>query len=376
MNENSFFNSQLFKDAREQVAAIIDQSQQQHINIFGQPWYKKHFTVSPFPRVASEFSAILEGVHAAPAASTINTHSERPIRSIDGFGSVKLEMMTAAHTYKLEAEDLRAMADMKRLYEGRQDYQSIINYVVDKLLNVRTRAIDGIIGNIDLRVLTALSNKGVFTFTQDNDPNSPFVGQSLSFGFDDSHAATANTAWTAGNKATVNVLEDLMAINEASDVTLTKMLMRKEVLMYMLTTDKLKLYVNGSDYASRPISINDVNTFFAQYGLPAIELVEREVRVDKDGGKTQSKIQPWNKNTILFVPDDNFGTIEHRITDYDDSLASEGVTYSKYEGIELQNWTTGIKEGQNYTEYTSAEFTYAPVISSIRNMYSLDVQLG
>ena len=146
--------------------------------------------------------------------------------------------------------------------------------------------------------------------------------------------------------------------------------------MYMLTTDKLKLYVNGSDYASRPISISDVNTFFAQYGLPAIELVEREVRVDKDGGKTQSKIQPWNKNTILFVPDDNFGTIEHRITDYDDSLASEGVTYSKYEGIELQNWTTGIKEGSNYTEYTSAEFTYAPVIRSIRNMYSLDVQLG
>lgn len=374
MNENSFFNSQLYQDAVGTIVAIMDEAQKQHLSIFGKTWFTEHFRMGDYPRVGSEFSAILEGVHAAPAASTINTYSERPIRSLEGFGKVHLEMMTAAHTYKLEAEDLRAIADMRRIYSGRSDYQKLLDYVVRVLLNVRQKAIDGVLSNIDLRVLTLLSNKGKFTFTAENDPNSPFINTELDFGFDQSHAAEVTTAWTAANKNTVDVLEDIMSICQAAEVAPKKMLMTRDRLMYMLTTAKLKLYVNGSDLASRPISKNDLDNLLAQYDLPAIELVEREIRVDKDGGKTKNKIQPWNKSTILFVPDNDFGTIERRLTDKEAGLPSDGVEYSNYNGVEVQHWKSGIPQGTNYTEFVSAEMTYAPVVKSILNMYSLDTK--
>ena len=373
MNENSFFSSQLYKDAADQVVAVMDKAQEKHLDIFGKPWYKKHFATSEYPRIGSEFYAILENVHAAPAASTINANSERPIRSLDGFGKVRLEMMTAAHTYKLEAEDLRAIAEMQRVYAN-NGYAKLLDYVFKKLLNVRERAIQGIMGNIDLRVLELLSNKGQFTFTQENDPNSPFIGTTLDFGFDMAHAAESNIPWTKANIKTVDVLDDIMSICSNATIKPTKMLMSRDRLMYMLSTDKLRLYVNGSDLASRPISKADLDNLLAQFELPTIEIVEREVLVEKDGGKTKHTIQPWNKNTILFVPDDTFGTIERRMTDNELGLSSDGVTYSNYEGIEVQKWQSGTVQNTQYTKFVSAELTYAPVVESIQNMYSLDTK--
>jgi hypothetical protein len=133
------------------------------------------------------------------------------------------------------------------------------------------------------------------------------------------------------------------------------------------------LYVNGSDRASAPISVEDVNRLFARYNLPEIELVQSEIRIDKNGGKTRTMSQPWAEGKILFVPQDHFGTIEHQVTDADLDLKSPGVEYSKFNNIEVTNWTQGLKEGTNYTEFTSAAITATPVVDIIGNMYSLDV---
>lgn len=370
MNENNFLYSSLFTDARAQIAVMMDKATENHVNLFGETWYEKHFTRSQYPRTENEFTAILEEIHAVPAASTINEYSERPIRSFDGFGKVKAEMMHIAHTYKLEAEDLQAISDAQRRLQNAQ----LLDYVVNRLLNIRDKAVRGIYARQDLVLISAISNKGKYTFTEENDPGSPFIGQTIAFGFDESHAATANTPWTDANKDTVNILEDIMAIYQAAEIKPTKMLMSTDVLFYMLSTAKIKLYVNGTDNASRPISVTDLNTLFAQYGLPSIELVQREIRVDSNGGKSSKIITPWNKNTILFAPDNHFGTIERKITDAEDGRRSPGVEYAYYNGIEVANYTQGLREGTNYTEFVTAGLTYAPVISAIPNMWSLDIQ--
>lgn len=370
MNEAYFLNSSLFEEARLQIKATMDLATQQHLDIFGQTWYDKHFTHSEFPRSVNEFTAILEEVHAAPAASTINEYSERPIRSLDGFGKIKAEMLTVAHTYKLEDEDLAGISNAQRLYKGQQ----LLDYVVNKLMNVRSKAIQGIRNRQDMLILTLLSNDGKYTFTNENDPGSPYIGQTLDFGFDATHAASANTPWTEANKSTVNVLEDIMSIYQSATIKPTKMLMEPERLFYILSTDKAKLYVNGSDRASRPISKTDLDNLLAQYGLPAIELVQREIRIDANGGKTVSMVDPWKKGQILFVPEDNFGTIERKLTAAEDGRPSPGVEYAYYNGIEVANWTQGLRENTNYTEFVSAALTSTPVVENIRNMYSLDTK--
>lgn len=374
MNENSFFFSDLYKEATDVIKNIMDDATKRHLEIFGKTWYTDHFTLSKYPRTDSEFTAILEEVHAAPAASTINEFSERPVRSLDGFGKVKAQMLSVGHTYKLEAEDLRAIRDMQRRYAGIKDHEELIRFIVDKLMNVRTKAIQGVRNRQDLIILSMLSNDGKYTFTAENDPGSPFIGQTLDFGFDDSHAAAVNTAWTDANIDTVDVLEDIMGTLDPAILKPTEMYLERERLLYMLRSKKLKLYVNGSDRASQPISIEDVNNLFARYDLPTINLIQREVRVDSEGGKTTTMVDPWKKGKILFTVGSNFGTIERKITDAEDGMQSPGVGYAYYDGIEVMNWTQGVKEGTNYTEYVSAGLTSTPVVDGIRNMYTLDTK--
>lgn len=373
MTDNSFLTSPLYLEAAEAVRNILNDASARHMEIFGKTWFTKHFSMSPFARTEGEFTAILSDMHAAPAASTINQYSERPIRSLDGFGKVKAEMLTHAHTYKLEAEDLRAIAIQRRILSNYSDRAKLLDYIVNKLMNVREKAIKGVLNRMDYIILEMLSNDGQYTFTADNDPGSPFIGQTIDFGFDATHAGTVSTAWTDANKSSVNILEDIMGVYNEAEVKPVKMLMRVEQLMYMLTTDKLKLYVNGSDRASAPISVTDVNNLLAYYGLPAIELVQSDIRINKNGGKNFSMVQPWKAGKILFVPQDNFGTIEHQVTDADLDMKSPGVEYSKFNNIEVTNWTQGLKEGTNYTEFTSAAITATPVVDIIKNMYSLNV---
>lgn len=376
MPEQSFLSSPLYQEVLGEVKLIMDGAAQRHIDLFGQPWYKKHFKMGDFARTEGEFKALLGQVRLAPAASSINQYSERPIRSFEGLGTVNAEMVTWAHTYKLDAETIRAIALYQKLYPSTADKTKVMNFIRTKLLNARGKVIEGVENRLSYIAATILSNDGVYTFTKENDPGSPFIGQTMNFGWDNSHSYRVDTAtdiWNETNAGTVNVLEDLMGIQDAAEVPLKKMLMRREQAMYMLTTAKMKLYVNGSDRASAPITLEDVNTLLAKYDLPEIELVRVETKFEENGGKVQRTVQPWTLGKILFVTDDNFGTFEHQMTDADLGLKSPGIEYSKYNNIEVQSWVQGIKEGTNYTEFQSAAITTTPVVESIKDMYSLDV---
>lgn len=379
MPELNFLSTPLYKEAVEQIRFMMDGASERNIRLFGQTWFEKHFKMGDFARTEAEFTAILGQMHAAPAASTINQYSERPIRSIEGFGKVKAEMLTAAHTYKLEAEDLRAIALYQKLYPAAKDRQKVLDYIVKKLMNVREKAIKGVQERIDITVLSLLSNDGKYTITKDNDPGSPFINTELDFGFDPSHAVKVSTSsdiWNTANAATVDVLEDLLAIcdqAQANGYSFEKILLRREQLMYMLTTAKLKLYINGSDNASKPITLDDINIFFAKYDIPPFELVRHISTIEKDGGRSRTSFQPWKEGKLLFVPSDNFGTIEHQMTDADLIGPDQGVQYAKYNHIEVTNWEQGLKENTNHTEFVSAALTSTPVVDSIKDMWSLDV---
>lgn len=376
MPDQSFLSSPLYQEVLDEVKLIMDGAAQRHVDLFGKPWYKKHFKMGDFARTEGEFKALLGQVRLAPAASSINQYSERPIRSFEGLGTVNAEMVTWAHTYKLDAETIRAIALYQKLYPLTADKTKVMDFIRTKLLNARGKVIEGVENRLSYIAATILSNDGVYTFTKDNDPGSPFIGQSMVFGWDGSHSYKVDTAtdiWSETNAGTVNILEDLMGIQDAAEVPLKKMLMRREQAMYMLTTAKMKLYVNGSDRASAPITLEDVNTLLAKYDLPEIELVRVETKFEENGGKVQRTVQPWTLGKILFVPDDNFGTFEHQMTDADLGLKSPGIEYTKYNNIEVQSWVQGIKEGTNYTEFQSAAITTTPVVESIKDMYSLDV---
>lgn len=364
-----FLQSDLFKEAVEVVKFRLDEASKREVNVFGQPWYLKHFNWDSEGMTEAEFTTLLGQLHYTIAASTINQWSADPVRKLDGYGKLKQEMLTYSHVYKLEAEDLRDIATYIKV--ANKSHKDLVNYIANRLMNVRERAINGIHERLDIIILGALSNAGVFTFTADNDPGSPYIGSQLQFGFDPAHIGTITTPWTDANIATVDVIDDIQSIVGDSVVEQTKMLMLPETAQYMLKTSKLHLYINGSDRASTPITLNQVNAEFERLGLPTIELVRKKSRTLK--GADDVHFNPWKAGQILFVPDNNFGVIKSRLSDAEVGLKENDVDYSYYSRIEVANWVVGLKQGSNYTEMVRARVTAMPSMPSIADMYTVNV---
>ena len=364
-----FFESSLYKNAARQVKFRIEEAAKRNVEIFGKNWYQNHFRVNPTPHTVGEFDTILGNTTMAIAASTINSKSAEPLRALDGFGKVEQKMFTHAHAYRLDADEIRELTIMSKTLPEKV----VVNYIVDKLFNITTRAVDGVRARLDLIILEALRNDGVFTFSANNDPESPFVGQSISFGFNSSHAGTVGSGneWVDANVATVDPLQEIQSVVDQSDVVLEKILISKSDLYFILKTNAMKAYINTVQTVNKPLTPLMLNNFMRENGLPEFEIVQRKVRVQK--GQDTSEYIPFTPGKLVFLPKNEIGTIETRLSDAELGLVSPGVDYSHYGRIEVANYKIGEKENTSYTEITKARVTAAPSMDTIADMYTLDV---
>ena len=101
MTNDSFFNTGVFQEALKEVGFRMDAASQRNADVFGKTWYGKHFTMAGDPKTREEFTTLLGQYTLSYAASTINRNSAPPVRPTDGFGQVKAEMLTFAHTYPM-----------------------------------------------------------------------------------------------------------------------------------------------------------------------------------------------------------------------------------------------------------------------------------
>lgn len=364
-----FFETALYKNALRQVKFRMEEAAKRNVEIFGNAWYKDHFRVNPTPHTVSEFDTILGNSTLAIAASTINGKSAEPLRAFDGFSSIAQKMFTHAHAYRLDADEIRELMVMSKTLGEKQ----VLNYIVDKLFNVTKRAVDGVRARLDIIILEALKNDGVFTFSASNDPGSPFVGQSIYFGFNSSHAGTVGSGntWVDANLATVDPLVEITSVCDQADVQFEKILISKADLYYILKTAKMKAYINTVQTVNAPLTPVQLNNFMTSLGLPTFEIVQRKCRVQD--GNDFTEYQPFGTGKLVFLPKNEIGSIETRLSDAELGLVSPGVEYSHYGRIEVANYKMGEKENTSYTEITKARLTAAPSMDTIADMYTLDV---
>ena len=62
----------------------------------------------------------------------------------------------------------------------------------------------------------------------------------------------------------------------------------------------------------RVVTIPDLNTLFADNGLPKVREITRLVGIEKDGER--EPLDPWNHNMIVFKPAGKIGFIQPSIT--------------------------------------------------------------
>lgn len=366
-----FESNAYFKEALRKVNFRIDEASKRNVEIFGRTWAEKHFVYGALPHLSRDFKTLLGKMHLTIAASTINGKSAEPLRMNQGFGSIEQTMFTHAHAYKMEADYIRQLILMSKT-AAEQDDQKAVDYIANVLFDQTSQAVQGVRERLDLIILEALSNHGKFTFSADNDPQSPFVGTQIDFGFDPAKAGTvgAGNEWTDAHAATVDPIAEIDSVLKQSRVDLKKILLSRASLLYILGSTKMKGYINSSLYPNVPLTESIVNNWMRENGLPVFEVVEKTSLIQN--GDVLSNYTPWKEGQLVFIPDNQIGTIETAFSDAELGMKDEGVIYQNYGRIETRRFTQGERENSDYAEITKASITAAPAFNTADNIFTLD----
>lgn len=366
----TLIESSIYQEALKRVRFRLEEASRQKVEVFGQPWYLKHFAYGATPHMMKDFKTILGKMHLTIAASTIDSHAAEPLRLNQGFESIAQSMFTHAHAYKLEADELR---EMVMLLKGNDMApEAAVEYVTNKLWNFVSEAVKGVHGRLDIIIQTALSNEGKFTFTAANDPQSPFIGRTIEFGLPDGNKgyAASGYVWNDGNLAIVDPVKDIDDVCKASPVKLEKILTDKATLNYICRTTAMKSYINSTLYPNKPVTQVLLNNWLSENGYPTIEVVESKINVQN--GSKLSELTPWKAGQLVFIPSNQIGTIETQLSDAEIGMKDKNVDYSYYGRIEVARYSQGESQNSNYAEITKARLTAAPSFETIDNIMTFD----
>lgn len=369
-----FESNALFKEALRKVNFRIDAASKARVELFGKTWAQKHFVYGATPHLTKDFKTILGKMHLTIAASTINGKSAEPLRMNQGFEEKMQKMFTYAHAYKMEGDEIRNLILMAEAAAKSADRQAV-EYIANVLFDQQKEAVQGVRERMDLIILETLSNHGSFTFSADNDPQSPFIGETLDFGFDANKKGTVGggNTWVDANKATVDPIKEIDDVMKANRlVKPKKVLLDYSTMLYIMSCDKMKGYLNSTQYPNNPITAERINSWMQEWGLPTFEVVDKICLVQD--GDTLKEYNPWKAGQLVFIPEDKLGTIETAFSDAELGMKSEGVQYNQYGRIETRRFTQGEKENSDYAEITKASMTGAPSFESAKYITTLDTQ--
>lgn len=371
--------NEIFKTAAQNVSYRMNEASKQKAEIFGKIWHEKYFPLGAAPRLQSDFKTILDKMHFTIAASTIDGRASEPVRVKQGLSKIERSMFTHAHAFRHDHDEIRELVIMTQLAIANKavnpdGYQQAVEAVENYLMNSVSDAVMGVKARLSIIILEALSNEGKFTFTDKNDPGSPYIGETIDFRMPAENCGKVGSAntWIDANLNTVD------PVKEISDVMLkhkrmkfAKILVRQETVNFMLRTKAYKEYVNNQlTSPNQPLTLDRINAWNAANGFPTFEVVEFMTGIQHD--YRVEDYEPFKEGMMVFVPAGNLGTIETLIPDSQLNMKSEGVTYKDYNRVEVRELRYGEKENSNYTEITKGSMTGAPSISAIANIVSLD----
>lgn len=374
--------NEIFKTASQNVNYRMDAASKAKVEIFGKTWHEKYFPMGAAPRLQSEFKTILDKMHFTIAASTIDGRAAEPVRVKQGLSKVERSMLTHAHAFRHDHDEIRDLVIMTQLAIANKaanpdGYKQALQAVENYLMNSVSDAVLGVKARLDIIILEALTHEGKFTFTEENDPGSPYVGEQIDFRMPAENCGKVGSGneWTEANVEKVDPVKEISEVQLAHKRTkFAKILVRQETVNYMLRTKAYKEYINNQlTSPNQPLTLDRINSWNSANGFPVFEVVNCMVGVQHD--YKVEDYEPFKLGMMVFVPETTngtLGTIETLIPDSQLGMKSDGVTYKDYNRIEVRELRYGEKENSNYTEITKGSLTGAPSISAIAQIVSLD----
>lgn len=361
--------SSIFGELTKEVQIRIDAATELRKRLFDQNIYERYLDWD-VPTIGLNFEELIGQYNLSVAAATLDSKGKEPILGTEGLETLKQKVLTHQMSYSMPIEEYRKVLQIldSRMLTDDQKTQQLINLMWNNVSTV----VKSVQSKLDIIFLGALSNKGVFTFNANNNPEGGVRGI-IDYKMPPENIASVTLDWTDTNKNNVDPFEDIQGVvDEAQDkVTFDKILMSPARLSYLLKSRKMKQVIFGTDKSGTPLLMSGLNEFLRSNDLPVIETVRRITRI-QDNGKL-SEYKPWNDKNIVFVPAGKLGVIKNAYAD--NELRQEpGVTYSNYGRIRISQWGKGETDNSNGVEFTKAQSLSLPVLTEINGIYSLTVE--
>lgn len=361
--------SSIFGELTKEVQIRIDAATELRKRLFDQNIYERYLDWD-VPTIGLNFEELIGQYNLSVAAATLDSKGKEPILGTEGLETLKQKVLTHQMSYSMPIEEYRKVLQIldSRMLTDDQKTQQLINLMWNNVSTV----VKSVQSKLDIIFLGALSNKGVFTFNANNNPEGGVRGI-IDYKMPPENIASVTLDWTETNKNNVDTFEDIQGVVDAAQdkVTFDKILMSPARSSYLLKSRKMKQVIFGTDKSGTPLLMSDLNEFLRSNDLPVIETVRRITRI-QDNGKL-SEYKPWNDKNIVFVPAGKLGVIKNAYAD--NELRQEpGVTYSNYGRIRISQWGKGETDNSNGVEFTKAQSLSLPVLTEINGIYSLTVE--
>lgn len=361
--------SSIFGELTKEVQIRIDAATELRKRLFDQNIYERYLDWD-VPTIGLNFEELIGQYNLSVAAATLDSKGKEPILGTEGLETLKQKVLTHQMSYSMPIEEYRKVLQIldSRMLTDDQKTQQLINLMWNNVSTV----VKSVQSKLDIIFLGALSNKGVFTFNANNNPEGGVRGI-IDYKMPPENIASVTLDWTDTNKDDVDPFEDIQGVVDAAQdkVTFDKILMSPARLSYLLKSRKMKQVILGTDKSGTPLLMSGLNEFLRSNDLPVIETVRRITRI-QDNGKL-SEYKPWNDKNIVFVPAGKLGVIKNAYAD--NELRQEpGVTYSNYGRIRISQWGKGETDNSNGVEFTKAQSLSLPVLTEINGIYSLTVE--
>lgn len=361
--------SSIFGELTKEVQIRIDAATELRKRLFDQNIYERYLDWD-VPTIGLNFEELIGQYNLSVAAATLDSKGKEPILGTEGLETLKQKVLTHQMSYSMPIEEYRKVLQIldSRMLTDDQKTQQLINLMWNNVSTV----VKSVQSKLDIIFLGALSNKGVFTFNANNNPEGGVRGI-IDYKMPPENIASVTLDWTDTNKNNVDPFEDIQGVVDAAQdkVTFDKILMSPPRLSYLLKSRKMKQVIFGTDKSGTPLLMSGLNEFLRSNDLPVIETVRRITRI-QDNGKL-SEYKPWNDKNIVFVPAGKLGVIKNAYAD--NELRQEpGVTYSNYGRIRISQWGKGETDNSNGVEFTKAQSLSLPVLTEINGIYSLTVE--
>ncbi len=362
-----FVGSSVFGELTKNVQARIDAASELNKRLFDQVVYRDYLDWDS-PMTGLDFEELIGKQQISIMASTIGENSEAPIIGTEGLETFKERVLHHAIAVPLSMQDYRRVLQLQDSRAISED--AVKNELIKIMWGNTETAVNGVEGRIDNIFLSALSNCGVFTFSDSNNPEGGIRG-TINYQMPAGNIASADTAWTEANLDSVDPFEDIQEVLDLADdkSVIGSILISPAKMSYICRSPKMKKMIFGSDRSSSILTMAMVNQYMEQNELPTFTKIRRKLRVKKAGHKFDP-VTPWNTDNIVFVPAGKLGTIKNALTDSELKPEAD-VTYSMYGRIRISEYFIGKTKGTRHGEYTEAESLSLPVISEINNIYTL-----